>query len=162
MPPARELATSLAFWNTAGDTVRRTSLYPKATITTGSESNGYKLADRHRLNRSSPKADPGNDPMNSNSTDDQLLLGQSEFDKFRELPKEVGVMLITAGIAGLVLPGPGLPALIAGGFALWPRAFGKLESWLEQHHPVVHRQSMRQIDRFLSDLEKRYPYSSRD
>ena len=68
-------------------------------------------------------------------------------------------MLITAGIMGLILPGPGTPALIAGGLALWPKAFDKLESWLERHHPVVHRESMKQVDRFLDDLERRYPYS---
>ena len=33
-------------------------------------------------------------------------------------------MLVTAGIVGLILPGPGTPALIAGGLALWPKAFG--------------------------------------
>jgi hypothetical protein len=84
----------------------------------------------------------------------------AELNKIKQLPREVGVMLITAGIVGLVLPGPGTPAIIAGGLALWPEAFGKLESWLERRHPRVHRQSMKQINRFLDDLEKRYPYST--
>ena len=44
-------------------------------------------------------------------------------------------MLITAGIVGFVLPGPGTPAIIAGGLALWPGAFGKLESWLDALTP---------------------------
>jgi hypothetical protein len=89
-----------------------------------------------------------------------ITLEQAEFNKIKELPKEVGVMLITAGIAGFILPGPGIPAIIAGGLALWPKAFGKLESWLERRHPGVHRQSMKQINRFLNDLEKRYPYAT--
>ena len=69
-------------------------------------------------------------------------------------------MLITAGIVGFILPGPGTPAIIAGGLVLWPKAFGKLESWLEQAHPKVHREGMKHINRFLSDLQKRYPNSS--
>jgi len=84
----------------------------------------------------------------------------AELNKIKELPKEVGAMLITAGIVGLILPGPGTPAIIAGGLVLWPKAFGKLESWLERRYPGVHRQSMKQISRFLNDLEKRYPYST--
>jgi hypothetical protein len=83
----------------------------------------------------------------------------SELARIKDLPKEIGVMLITAGILGIILPGPGTPAVIAGGLALWPSAFGKLESWLERRYPRVHRESMKQINRFLNDLEKRYPYS---
>jgi hypothetical protein len=162
MPPARKPVTTLAFWNTTGDNVKRTSFHPRAKTFTGGESDGYKQPDRRRSKSSRSKADPKHDPKDDDSIHDQLPLEQSELEKFKELPKEVGVMLVTAGIVGLILPGPGTPALIAGGLALWPKAFGKLELWLERHHPVVHRQSMQQIDRFLSDLEKRYPYSSRD
>jgi hypothetical protein len=78
-------------------------------------------------------------------------------NRIKDLPKEVGVMLITAGIVGFILPGPGTPAIIAGGLVLWPNAFGKLETWLEQSHPKVHKKGMQQINRFLSDLQKRYP-----
>lgn len=81
-------------------------------------------------------------------------------DKIKDLPKELGVMLITAGIVGFILPGPGAPAIIAGGLVLWPKAFGKLESWLERSHPKVHREGMQQINRFLNDLKKRYPDST--
>jgi hypothetical protein len=91
---------------------------------------------------------------------DQAGLEEVELNKIKELPKELGVMLLTAGIVGFILPGPGTPAIIAGGLALWPEAFGKLESWLERSHPQVHRQGVRQINRFLNDLEKRYPYSN--
>ena len=61
---------------------------------------------------------------------------ESELNRIKELPKEVGVMLITAGIVGFIFyPQPGTPAIIAGGLALWPSAFGKLESWLERRYP---------------------------
>ena len=84
----------------------------------------------------------------------------ADVDKIKELPKELGVMLVTAGIVGFILPGPGTPAIIAGGLVLWPKAFGKLESWLERAHPKVHREGMQQINRFLNDLKKRYPDST--
>jgi hypothetical protein len=90
----------------------------------------------------------------------QVAGDDAELNKIKDLPKELGVMLLTAGIVGFILPGPGTPAIIAGGLALWPEAFGKLESWLERSHPTVHRQGVRQINRFLNDLEKRYPYSN--
>ena len=83
-----------------------------------------------------------------------------DVNTIKDLPKEVGVMLITAGIVGFILPGPGTPAIIAGGLVLWPEAFGKLESWLERSHPKVHRKGMQQINRFLNDLQKRYPDST--
>ena len=88
---------------------------------------------------------------------DRINPEPADLNKIKDLPKEVGVMLITAGIVGFILPGPGAPAIIAGGLVLWPQAFGKLESWLERAHPTVHRKGMQQINRFLNDLQKRYP-----
>ncbi len=66
-------------------------------------------------------------------------------------------MLVSAGIIGVVLPGPGTPALVAGGLMLWPRAFGKAEQWMRRRFPEVHRQGISHINRFLTDLERRYP-----
>ena len=83
--------------------------------------------------------------------------GLADVNTIKDLPKELGVMLLTAGIVGFILPGPGTPAIVAGGLVLWPKAFGRLESWLERAHPKVHREGMQQINRFLSDLQKRYP-----
>jgi hypothetical protein len=77
------------------------------------------------------------------------------------LPKELGVMLVSAGVIGVVLPGPGTPALVAGGLILWPEAFGKVERWFQKRYPVTHREGVRHINRFLTDLERRYPGSTR-
>jgi hypothetical protein len=78
--------------------------------------------------------------------------------KIEKMPREVGVLLIVAGVGGMLLPGPvGSPFLILGGVILWPRAFRRVESWFETHFPRTHHQSMRQIVRFLDDLERRYP-----
>ncbi len=81
--------------------------------------------------------------------------------EIKNLPRELAAMLVVAGIVGIVLPGPGTPALIAGGIALWPNAFGKLESWFARRNPRLHRKGMEQLQRYLSDLEKRYPNSTR-
>jgi hypothetical protein len=78
--------------------------------------------------------------------------------RIRSLPKEVGVLMVVAGVTGLILPGPiGAPFLIVGGVVLWPRAFERVEIRFQKRFPKVHRQGMRQIKRFLEDLERRYP-----
>jgi hypothetical protein len=80
--------------------------------------------------------------------------------RIEHLPREIGVMLVSVGVLGFVLPGVmGTPAIIAGGLVLWPGAFGKLEKWLRRRNPDVYLRGMQQIGRFLDDLEKRYPPS---
>ena len=81
-----------------------------------------------------------------------------EIRRIRAMPKEVGVLLVVAGIGGLLLPGPvGTPFLVLGGFMLWPRAFGRVEDFVEKRFPRVHHQGVRQIKRFLDDMDRRYP-----
>ena len=118
-----------------------------------------KKRDHQQRNDADRELTPNLSRTDSSLAQDQFELDQSDLERLKRLPKEVGVMLIAAGVVGLILPGPGTPALIAGGLALWPGAFSKLELWLERRYPVVHEKSMRQIGRFLDDLEKRYPYS---
>jgi hypothetical protein len=74
--------------------------------------------------------------------------------------KDLGLMLVSAGLIGVVLPGPGAPALVAGGLMLWPGAFGKVERWIHRRFPEAHRKGIGHINRFLSDLERRYPGST--
>jgi hypothetical protein len=105
-------------------------------------------------------AEAGNQQGRDALNEDQPNPEPVDLNKIKDLPKEVGVMLFTAGIVGFILPGPGTPAIIAGGLVLWPEAFGKLESWLERSHPKVHQKGMQQINRFLNDLQKRYPDST--
>jgi hypothetical protein len=81
--------------------------------------------------------------------------------RIADLPKEVGVMLMTVGVLGLAVPGVvGGPALLAGGLVLWPRAFSRAESWFERRFPKAHQHSMQQINRYLDDLERRFPESA--
>jgi hypothetical protein len=66
-------------------------------------------------------------------------------------------MLVTVGVLGVILPGMmGTPAIIAGGLVLWPGTFGKLEAWFQRRYPDIHKQGMRQVDRYLDDLQRRY------
>jgi hypothetical protein len=93
----------------------------------------------------------------------QLSAGESSDEaesvqRIREMPKEVGVLLVVAGIGGLLLPGPvGSPFVILGGVILWPSVFERVEIAFANRFPRVHRQSVRQIGRFLTDLDRRYP-----
>lgn len=75
-----------------------------------------------------------------------------------QLPKEIGVLLLVAGVAGLIIPGPmGTPAILAGGFVLWPGASDRFAKWLARRHPTMYVQSVGQIRRFLDDIDRRYP-----
>ncbi len=82
--------------------------------------------------------------------------------RLEKLPPEIGVLLIVVGLAGVLLPGPvGSPFLVAGGIALWPSAFQKTEDWLQSTAPGLYDEGIRQMERFLADLERRYPGSTR-
>ena len=71
--------------------------------------------------------------------------------RVERLPKDAGWLLITAGIVGLVVPGVfGTPFLLAGALVLAPGGTKLLSRW-------VGHSGMRQIGRFLDNLERRYP-----
>lgn len=83
---------------------------------------------------------------------------RSTIEKIKGLPTPVGVLLVGAGVAGLALPGPmGTPLILAGGLVLAPKMFGKVERFLERRFPDLHRTSLESVERFISDLEKRFP-----
>ena len=44
---------------------------------------------------------------------------------------------------------------------LWPETFGPAENWFKRKYPTVHKGGMKQIGRFLSDLEQRYPLNDK-
>ena len=94
--------------------------------TAGGRVRRVKQAGRCQLNEVQLDVNSNTSSEVSRLTQDQLAIEQSDLKRLKELPKEIGVMLIAAGVVGLILPGPGTPALIAGGVALWP---GGLASW---------------------------------
>lgn len=79
-------------------------------------------------------------------------------ERLARLPREVGVLLMTIGVLGMVLPGlVGTPALLAGGLMVWPRGFRSLNGWLGRRCPGLHQKSLEQLIRYLDDMERRYP-----
>jgi hypothetical protein len=89
---------------------------------------------------------------------DRSAFDEPTVERIKQLPKEVGVLLLSVGVVGFVLPGMiGVPALMAGGLVLWPRAFNGLENWFARRSPALHHRGMQQMRRFLDDLERRYP-----
>ncbi|MDB5335715.1 MAG: hypothetical protein JWN70_1334 [Planctomycetaceae bacterium] len=75
-----------------------------------------------------------------------------------QLPSEMATLLILAGIAGVVLPGPvGTPMLIAGCVIMWPKTFRPIETWFSRSFPRFHREGVIQIKEFVYDLKQRFP-----
>jgi hypothetical protein len=81
-----------------------------------------------------------------------------ECDSAPKIPRDAGLLLTTAGILGLVVPGVvGMPFLILGGLILLPQSRSRAEGWLSGKAPKAFGGSIKQINRFLRDLERRYP-----
>jgi len=110
----------------------------------------------HAVSESEPGVTPGEGKPGSHGEGRAVEDGT----RLERLPPEIGALLMVVGIAGLILPGPvGSPFFIAGGVVLWPAAFGRVEGWFQRKCPVAHRKGMEQIERYLDDLERRYPGS---
>jgi hypothetical protein len=80
-------------------------------------------------------------------------------ERVEHLNRGVGWVLISAGVVGMVVPGVlGTPFLIMGALALWPGNHKRVERWRQGHSPKMFHGAMKQINRFLDDLDKRYPH----
>ena len=115
------------------------------------------------MNENIPKTEPADAPdrPTAEATPDSSRAARAGESALAVTPpKELGLMLVSAGLIGVVLPGPGAPALVAGGLILWPDAFSKVERWARRRFPQAHRKGIGHINRFLSDLERRYPGST--
>ncbi len=87
---------------------------------------------------------------------------EAVIERVEHLSHGVGWVLISAGVVGLVVPGVlGTPFLIMGALALWPGNHKRVERWRQGHSPKAFHGAMKQINRFLDDLEKRYPRNRR-
>ena len=66
---------------------------------------------------------------------------------------------MVVGVGGILLPGPvGSPFLVLGGLILFPRLFKNADKAFAERFPKTHKEGVRQVKRFVSDLERRYPY----
>jgi hypothetical protein len=101
------------------------------------------------------KASSRNAARVSSSAQDVPALHDITPVRVEQLPKEAGWLLITAGVVGLVVPGVlGTPFLLAGAIVLAPGGSKLLSRW-------AGHSAMRQVGRFLDDLERRYPRAAR-
>jgi hypothetical protein len=75
-----------------------------------------------------------------------------------DLPRDVGWMMVSVGVLGVILPGlPGTPFLIAGIAVLAPGGPRLLTRWARRKPKGVVHTGLKQIVRWLDDLERRYP-----
>ena len=75
-----------------------------------------------------------------------------------KLPPEIGTMLMLAGVAGILLPGPvGTPMLVAGAVVFWPKTFSPVERFFAKCCPGIHQEGVYQVKRYVSDLNRRFP-----
>ena len=78
--------------------------------------------------------------------------------RIANLPRDVGWMMVSVGVLGVVLPSvPGAPFLIAGIAVLTPGGPRLLTRWATRRPKGVVHTSLKQIGRWLDDLERRYP-----
>lgn len=112
-------------------------------------------ADRKSCGAAAADPSPEESAECGNSNDEKVE-DSSEF--LGKLPTEIGTLLMIAGVAGLVLPGPwGTPMLIAGATVVWPKTFSRIERAFAKRCPSFHREGVQQIKRFISDLNRRFP-----
>jgi hypothetical protein len=84
--------------------------------------------------------------------------GRAEL-RLDSLTTEVGWLLVTAGVIGVIAPGiPGTPFLIVGVLVITPGGTKLLSRWVGKNPPRIVKAGMKQIGRFLDDLERRYPH----
>lgn len=97
--------------------------------------------------------------LRSPDTAEAATAAEEAFNRrLSEMPREIGVLLVTIGVMGVALPGiVGTPALLAGGLMLWPRGFRSVDRWVAKRCPGIHRHGIEQLNRYLDDMERRYP-----
>jgi hypothetical protein len=84
--------------------------------------------------------------------DDQVI------QRITNVPRDVGWMMIYVGVLGVILPGlPGAPFLVAGTAVLTPGGPQLLTRWAKRKPKGIVHTGLKQIGRWLDDLERRYP-----
>jgi|SRR5208283_5876344 hypothetical protein len=114
----------------------------------------YAAARRAAATRNGLRAVASQTPVTPDErAEDQLVVLRID-----QLPRDVGWLLVYVGVLGVVLPGIiGFPFVIAGGAVLLPGGPKLLMRWVGRNPPRFVHASMKQISRFLDDVERRYP-----
>lgn len=83
-------------------------------------------------------------------------------NRIKHLNRNMGWILISAGLVGIVIPGViGTPFVLLGGMILWPSNQKMLDKWRKDRPSKLFNGAIRQVDRFLDDMERRYPTQPR-
>jgi len=100
-------------------------------------------------------------PHHNPVSDEDIRPGSSEnavVDRVKHLNRNMGWVLISAGLVGIVIPGViGTPFVILGSLVLWPGNQKLLDKWRRNHRSRFVDAALRQVDRYLDDIERRYP-----
>jgi hypothetical protein len=89
------------------------------------------------------------------AVDEQIIL------RIANVPRDVGWLMISVGVIGVVLPGIiGTPFLVAGVAVLAPGGPQLLIDWVRRNPKAAALVGVKQIGRWLDDLERRYPRRS--
>jgi hypothetical protein len=96
------------------------------------------------------------------SLEEQAAARQREdeaiLERIKNLPPSMGATLMTGGFISVMLPGaPGAPLLLAGGLILAPDLFQKVDDFLKRKVPGVRHQGLGIMQRFLTDMARRFP-----
>jgi hypothetical protein len=84
--------------------------------------------------------------------DDEAIL------RIVNLPRDFGWLMVSVGVLGVILPGfPGAPFLLAGVAVLAPGGPRLLTGWASRKPNGFVHNGLKQIGRWLDDLERRYP-----
>jgi hypothetical protein len=82
--------------------------------------------------------------------------------RIANLPRDVGWMMVSVGIIGVILPGViGAPFLVTGIAVLAPGGPQLLTRWVRRNPNAVVLAGLKQMGRWLDDLERRYPRQQR-
>ena len=99
-----------------------------------------------------PVSEAAVDEIKEAIEDDETVL------RIERLPRDVAWLMIYVGILGVILPGIiGTPFLIAGLAILAPGGPKLLARWAARNRRGFVHASLKQINRWLEDLDRRYP-----
>jgi hypothetical protein len=89
---------------------------------------------------------------------DGTAVDEQIFLRIANAPRDVGWMMVSVGVLGVILPGLiGTPFLVTGIAVLAPGGPQPLIDWARRNPNWVVLAGLKQMGRWLDDLERRYP-----
>jgi hypothetical protein len=123
-----------------------------------------KSRDKHSKSHRTGSAEVESPLTSTNETkaaipsDDGPTVVAVSSDQTIAIPREMAGLLMTVGVAGVLLPGlVGTPFLLLGGLSLWPNGLSPIECWFRRRCPRLHREGVWQLHVFLDNFHRRFP-----